>query len=54
MDNFILDKNEVLLAVIYRSDKKQDGFVRHFSRGAFMRDLAKTMEGKNPEKVLSL
>jgi hypothetical protein len=34
------------LTVIYLSGKKKDGFVRHFSRGAFMRDLNKKMEGK--------
>ena len=37
-----------LLLMIYRSGKKNDGFVRHFSRGAFMRDLNKKMEGKKP------
>jgi hypothetical protein len=36
----------VFLVVIYRSGKKQDGFVRHFSRGAFMRDLNKKIENK--------
>lgn len=34
----------VLLMVIYRSGKKEDGFLRHSSRGDFMRDLNKKME----------
>jgi hypothetical protein len=36
----------MFVAVIYLSGKKQSGFVRHFSRGAFMRDLNKKMEEK--------
>ncbi len=36
----------MLFAIIYLSGKKKDGFVRHFSRGAFMRDLNKKMEEK--------
>ena len=34
----------MFVAVIYLSGKKKSGFVRHFSRGAFMRDLNKKME----------
>jgi hypothetical protein len=34
----------VLLAIVYRSAKSKNGFVRHFSRGAYMRDLNKQME----------
>lgn len=37
----------ILLTVIYLSGKKKNGFVRHFSRGAFMRDLNKKMEGES-------
>lgn len=36
----------ILLVMIYLSGKKENGFVQHFSRGAFMRDLNKKMEGK--------
>jgi len=36
----------ILLEVIYRSGKKEGGFLRYSSRGAFMRDLNKKMEGK--------
>jgi hypothetical protein len=36
----------ILLVEIYRSGKKQDGFVRHFSRDVFMRDLNKKIENK--------
>lgn len=36
----------MFFAIIYLSGKKKDGFVRHFSRGAFMRDLNKRMEEK--------
>jgi len=36
----------IVLALLYRSGKKKDGFVRHSSRGAFMRDLNKEMENK--------
>ena len=39
----------ILLAVIYRAGKKKDGFVKHFSRGAFMSDLNKKMEEKLPK-----
>lgn len=34
----------ILLKVIYGSRKKEDGFLKHSSRGAFMRDLNKKME----------
>ncbi len=34
------------LVVIYLTGTREDGFVRCFSRGAFMRDLNKKMEGK--------
>lgn len=37
----------ILLVVIYRSGRKKDGFVKHFSRGAFMREQNKKIEGKN-------
>lgn len=30
--------------MLYRSGKKKGGFVRHASRGAYMRDLNKEME----------
>jgi hypothetical protein len=36
----------MFLTVTYLSGKKKSGFVRHFSRGAFMRDLSKKMEEK--------
>jgi hypothetical protein len=36
----------IALSWIARSAKKTDGFVRYFSRGAFMRELNKKMEGK--------
>jgi len=36
----------IILVLIYRSGKKKDGFVRYFSRGAYMRDLNKEMEDK--------
>ena len=36
----------MLLVVIYLSGKKKNRFLRHFSRGAFMRDLNKKMEEK--------
>jgi hypothetical protein len=40
----------VVLAItlnwISRSARKPDGFVRHFSRGAFMRDLNEKMEAQ--------
>ena len=36
----------MFLTVTYLSGKKKNGFVRHFSRGAFMRDLNKKMEEK--------
>jgi len=36
----------ILLAFLYRSAKNKDGFVRYFSRGAYMRDLNKVMEDK--------
>jgi len=45
----------VVLAItlnwISRSARKPDGFVRHFSRGAFMRDLNEKMEAQlsNPD-----
>lgn len=32
------------LILLYRLGKKQDGFVKHSSRGAYMRDLNKEME----------
>jgi len=35
-----------LIVVIYRLEKKKDGFLRHFSRGAFMPDLNKKMADK--------
>ena len=34
------------LILLYRLGKKQDGFVKHSSRGAYMRDLNKEMERK--------
>ena len=34
------------LILLYRLGKKQDGFVKHSSRGAYMRDLNKEMENK--------
>ncbi len=34
----------IALGWIARSARNADGFVRHFSRGAFMRDLNKKME----------
>jgi hypothetical protein len=36
----------IALSWIAREAKKQDGFVRHFSRGALMRDLNKKMQEK--------
>jgi len=38
-----------VLVVIYISGKNKGGFVKHFSRGAFMRDLNKKMEEKLPK-----
>ncbi len=32
------------LTIIYLSGRKKDSFVKHFSRGAFMRGLNKKME----------
>jgi hypothetical protein len=34
----------VFITVIYLSGRKKDGFVKHFSRGAFMRELNEKME----------
>jgi len=34
----------IALSWIARAAKKPDGFIRHFSRGAFMRDLNEKME----------
>lgn len=34
------------LVLLYRIGKKKDGFVRHSSRGAYMRELNKEMEDK--------
>jgi hypothetical protein len=39
------------LAVIYLSGRKKDGFVRHFSRSDFMRDLNKKMEAEMDKKA---
>ena len=36
----------IALSWIARSAGKPDGFVRYFSRGAFMRDLNRKMEEK--------
>jgi hypothetical protein len=36
----------ILLAVIFRSGRKSASFVKHTSRGAFMRDLNKKGEEK--------
>ena len=36
----------IALSWIAREAKKPDGFIRHFSRGAFMRDLNEKMEEK--------
>ena len=36
----------ILLAIVYRSAKSKNGFVRHFSRGAYMRDLNEQLEDK--------
>lgn len=36
----------IVLAMLYRSGKKKDGFVRHASRGGYMTDLNKEMERK--------
>jgi hypothetical protein len=36
----------IVLALLYRSGKKKDGFVRHSSRGAYMRDLNKEIGRK--------
>lgn len=41
----------VLLIIIYRSGKNKDGFVRYFSRGAYMRDLNEKIEKRNKEKL---
>jgi hypothetical protein len=38
------------LAVIYLSRSKKDGFVQHFSRGAYMLELNKKMEAENEKK----
>jgi hypothetical protein len=37
----------VALSWIARSARKPDGFVRHFSRGAFMRDLNESLAEKS-------
>lgn len=34
------------LVLLYRLGKKKDGFIKHTSRGAYMRDLNKEMEIK--------
>ncbi|MBK5276151.1 MAG: hypothetical protein JJE30_14020 [Desulfuromonadales bacterium] len=36
----------ILLTLIYRLGRKKNGFVKHSSRGDFMRSLNKKMEGK--------
>ncbi|MFZ3087124.1 MAG: hypothetical protein WA123_03570 [Methylotenera sp.] len=36
----------VSLILLYRIGKKKNGFVKHSSRGAYMRDLNKEMEDK--------
>lgn len=36
----------IALNWIFRSAKKPDGFVRNFSRGAFLRELNKKMQEK--------
>jgi hypothetical protein len=36
----------IALSWIARAAKNPDGFIRHFSRGAFMRDLNEKMEEK--------
>ncbi len=40
-----------LLTIIYLSGRKKDSFVKHFSRGAFMRDLNKKMESELKNKT---
>jgi hypothetical protein len=37
----------ICLSWIARSMKQKDGFVRHFSRGMYMRELNKKMEDQN-------
>jgi len=39
----------IALVLIYRSAKNKDGFMRYFSRGAYMRDLNKLMEDKESQ-----
>ena len=41
----------ILAAVIYRSGKNKDGFVNHWSRGLFMRELNRKMEDKKAGDV---
>lgn len=36
----------VLLVFIYKLNKNQDGFLRYFSRGAYMRGLNKEIKDK--------
>lgn len=36
----------VSLILLYRIGKKKNGFVRHSSRGAYMRELNKEMENE--------
>ena len=43
---FSLASIVIVLALLYRSGKKKDGFVRHSSRGAYMRDLNKEIGRK--------
>ena len=43
----------ITLRWIGRSMRARDGFARHFSRGAYMRDLNKALE-KHPSSKLSI
>ena len=38
----------ITLRLIGRSMRDMDGFARHFSRGAYMRDLNKALEKPQP------
>lgn len=40
----------ILLLVLYLSGEGKEGFIRHCSRGAYMRELNDKMEKNPPEK----
>lgn len=40
----------IFLFQLYRAGKNKDGFIKYFSRGAYMRELNKEMEKNASEK----